>query len=113
MTKEVCMALARRDSFYPDIPSERWNRELVEYFTEYGHSLRWLPQLPKKLQTRKLAEKVLKEKPQYFHYLRMEFITPEMSRLLCQKDQDNIRYFKERVREFQKYTGLPAEFYGC
>ena len=36
MTKEVCMALARRDSFYPDIPSERWNRELVEYFTEYG-----------------------------------------------------------------------------
>lgn len=85
MTKEVCMALARRDSFYPDIPSERWTRELVEYFTEYGHSLRWLPQLPKKLQTRKLAEKVLKEKPQYFHYLRMEFITPEMSRLLCQK----------------------------
>lgn len=113
MTKEVCMALARRDSFYPDIPSERWNRELVEYFTEYGHSLRWLPQLPKKLQTRKLAQKVLKEKPQYFHYLRMEFITPEMSRLLCQKDQDNIRYFKERVMEFQKYTGLPAEFYGC
>ena len=43
MTKEVCMALARRDSFYPDIPSERWTRELVEYFTEYGHSLRWLP----------------------------------------------------------------------
>ena len=43
----------------------------------------------------------------------MEFITPEMSRLLCQKDQDNIRYFKERVMEFQKYTGLPAEFYGC
>ena len=78
----------------------------MEYFTEYGHSLRWLPQLPKKLQTRKLAEKVLKEKPQYFHYLRMEFITPEMSRLLCQKDQDNIRYFKERVMEFQKYTGF-------
>ena len=85
MTKEVCMALARRDSFYPDIPSERWNRELVEYFTEYGHSLRWLPQLPKKLQTRKLAEKVLKEKPQYFHYLRMEFITPEMSKAVMSK----------------------------
>ena len=113
MTKEVCMALARRDSFYPDIPSERWNRELVEYFTEHGNSMYWFPQLPKKLQTRKLAEKVLKEKPQYFHYLRMEFITPEMSRLLCQKDQDNIRHFKERVMEFQKYTGLPAEFYGC
>lgn len=113
MTKEVCMALARRDSFYPDIPSERWNRELVEYFTEYGNSMYWFPQLPKKLQTRKLAGKVLKEKPQYFHYLRMEFITPEMSRLLCQKDQDNIRHFKERVMEFQKYTGLPAEFYGC
>lgn len=29
------------------------------------------------------------------------------------KDQDNIRHFKERVMEFQKYTGLPAEFYGC
>ena len=43
----------------------------------------------------------------------MEFITPEMSRLLCQKDQDNIRHFKERVMEFRKYTGLPAEFYGC
>ena len=113
MTEEVCMALARRDSFYPDIPSERWNRELVEYFIEHGHSLYWLPQLPKRLQTKKLAEKVLKEKPQYFHYLRMEFITPEMSRQLCQKDQDNIRYFKERVMEFQKYTGLPAEFYGC
>ena len=111
--KEVCMALARRDSFYPDIPSERWNRGLVEYFTEHGNSMYWFPQLPKKLQTRKLAEKVLKEKPQYFHYLRMEFITPEMSRLLCQKDQDNIRHFKERVMEFQKYTGLPAEFYGC
>lgn len=113
LTTEVCMALARRDSFYPDIPSERWNKELVEYFTEYGNSLYWLSQLPKKLQSRKLAEKVLKEKPQYFRYLRMEFITPEMSRLLCQKDQDNIPYFKERVMEFRKYTGLPAEFYGC
>lgn len=30
MTEEVCMALARRDSFYPDIPSERWNKKLVE-----------------------------------------------------------------------------------
>lgn len=47
MTKEVCMALARRDSFYPDIPSERWNRELVEYFTEHGNSMYWFPQLPK------------------------------------------------------------------
>lgn len=113
MTEEVCMALARRDSFYPDIPSERWNRKLVEYFIEHGHSLYWLPQLPKRLQTRNLAEKVLKEKPQYFHYLRMEFITPEMSRQLCQKDQDNIRHFKERAMEFRKYTGLPDEFYGC
>ena len=113
MTKEVCMALARRDSFYPNIPSERWNRELVEYFTEYGNSLYWFPQLPKKLQTRKLAEKVLKEKPQYFNFLRMEFITPEMSKQLCQKNQDNIRHFKERAMQFQRYTGLPAEFYGC
>ena len=81
MTKEVCMALARRDSFYPDIPSERWTRELVEYFSEYGHSLRWLPQLPKKLQTRKLAEKVLKEKPQYFRcYVKKTRIISGISR---------------------------------
>ena len=42
MTKEICIALARRDSFYPDIPSERWNRELVEYFTEHGNNMYYL-----------------------------------------------------------------------
>lgn len=113
MTEEVCKALARRDEFYPKIPAERWNTELVEYLMKYGKSLYWLQQMPKELQSRKLADIVLNEKPSYFHYLRMEFITPEMSMRLCRRSQENIKHFKDRVNEFQKYTGLPTEFYGC
>ena len=101
MTKEVCMALARKDSFYPDIPSERWDKELVEYFTEHGNSMYWLPQLPKKLQTRKLAEKVLKEKPQYFHYLRMEFITPEMSIRIISNISRSVSWSSRNIQDFR------------
>lgn len=113
MTDGVCRALARRDSFYPDIPEERWTEELVEYFAEQGKSLRWFPQMPKQLQYRKLADKVLNEKAEYFNCLRKEFITNETSMRLCRQNESHIRYFGERVREFSKYTGLPAEFYGC
>lgn len=112
MTEEVCMAW-QEGFVLSGYPVGTLEQETCGMFIEHGHSLYWLPQLPKRLQTRNLAEKVLKEKPQYFHYLRMEFITPEMSRQLCQKDQDNIRHFKEQAMEFRKYTGLPDEFYGC
>lgn len=113
MTDGVCRALARRDSFYPDIPKEIWTKDLVEYMTEHGRSFRWLSKMPKDLQTRKLADRVLAEKPEYFCYLRKEFITNEMSMHLCRQNVQNIDHFKERATEFSRYTGLPAEFYGC
>ncbi len=42
MTKEVCMALARRDSFYSRYSIGTLEQELVEYFTEHGNSMYWL-----------------------------------------------------------------------
>ncbi len=114
MTEEVCMALARGIRSIRIFHRNAGTRNLWNISLNTVIVLYWLPPTAEETtDQKKLAEKVLKEKPQYFHYLRMEFITPEMSRLLCQKDQDNIRHFKERVMEFRKYTGLPAEFYGC
>lgn len=113
VTDKVCRALARRDSFYPDIPKEIWTKELAEYMTEHGRSFKWLSKMPKELQDRNIADRVMAEKPEYFCYLRKEFITNEMSMNLCRQNVHNVSHFKERSTEFSRYTGLPAEFYGC
>lgn len=112
MTEEVCRALARHDCFYPEIPKERWTSAFVDYLMAHASGMSWIKQMPKELQTEKVAEKVLREHEEYFNHLCLRFISPEKAKELCRKYYYRREYFSRFIKDFCAYTSLPAVFFG-
>lgn len=114
LTREICMAIVRKYGYdFPHFPVRVWSRQFVDYCMEHCATLDWLQQVPRHLISWKVSAKVCEGHAYLLEYLPKWHITPERARTLYRRSSSYMRHIPQHyLRDFSKYTGLPAEFYG-
>jgi hypothetical protein len=113
LTKEVCRALVKHRTMLPQFPDKIWNEEFANFCMENATSFHWFEQMPQRLQTQEIVNRVVESLTNYVQYVHPSFINSHLAMKIYREKRDLKQYLPEKYfSDFLETTGFPEEFFG-